>query len=141
LVPHLAGERSPGWNDDAAGSITGLTFATSALDIAQAAVEGLALELRRVADLLPADDELVVSGGLARDDDLLQIVADVLERELHVSAEPEASARGAAVAVLERLGRTPPDPAVSRVVSPRRERAEAYRSAMTRHLRLMRGVT
>jgi len=141
FVPHLAGERSPGWNDGATGSITGLTFATSPLDIAQAAVEGLALELRRVADLLPSTDELVVSGGLARNDDVLQIVADVLERELHVSAEPEASARGAAVAALERLGHPSPDPAVSRVVSPRRERAEAYRSAMTRHLRLMRGVT
>jgi len=141
FVPHLAGERSPGWRDDVTGSLAGLTFATTQLDIAQAAVEGLSLELRRVADLLPSNDELVVSGGLARNDDVLQIVADVLERELHVSAEPEASARGAAVAVLERLGHRPPDPAVSRVVTPRRERAEAYRSAMTRHLRLMRGVT
>jgi len=141
FVPHLAGERSPGWRDEATGSITGLTFATTPLDIAQAAVEGLALELRRVADLLPATDEIVVSGGLARNGDLLQIAADVLERGLHVSAEPEASARGAAVAVLGRLGHDPPDPAVSRVVTPRRERAEAYRSAMTRHLRLMRGVT
>ena len=141
FVPHLAGERSPGWDDSATGSITGLTFATTPLDLAQAAVEGLALELRRVAGLLPPSDELVVSGGLARNDDLLQIVADVLERELHVSAEPEASERGAAVAVLERLGHDPPDPPVSRVVTPRRERAEAYRSAMTRHLRLMRGVT
>ena len=141
FVPHLAGERSPGWNDEATGAIAGLTFETSALDVAQAAVEGLALELRRVADLLPSTDELVVSGGLARNVDLLQIVADVLERELHVSAESEASARGAAVAVLERLGHEPPDPVVSRLVTPRRERAEAYRSAMTRHLRLMRGVT
>ena len=141
FVPHLAGERSPGWNDEATGAISGLTFSTSPLDLAQAAVEGLALELRRVADLLPASDEVVVSGGLARNDDLLQIAADVLERDLRVSAEPEASARGAAVAVLERLGHRPPDPSVSGVVSPRRERAEAYRSAMTRHLRLMRGVT
>jgi gluconokinase len=141
FVPHLAGERSPGWNDEATGSISGLSFATSPIDLAQAAVEGLALELRRVADLLPSTDELVVSGGLALNDDVLKIVADVLERELLVSAEPEASARGAAVAALERLGHRPPDPAVSRVVNPRRERAEAYRSAMTRHLRLMRGVT
>ena len=141
FVPHLAGERSPGRNDEATGAIAGLTFDTTALDIAQAAVEGLALELRRVAELLPQTDELVVSGGLSRNDDVLRIVADVLERPLLVSAEPEASARGAAVAVLERLGHEPPSPAVSRSVDPRKDRAEAYRSAMTRHLRLMRGVT
>jgi gluconokinase len=141
FLPHLAGERSPGWNDEATGAVVGLTFDTSPLDIAQAAVEGLALELRRVAELLPPTGELVVSGGLARNDDVLQIVADVLERELLVSAEPEASARGAAVAVLERLGRRPPDPGVAHLVRPRGERVEAYRSAMTRHLRLMRGVT
>ena len=141
FVPQLAGERSPGWNDEARGSIAGLTFDTTAVDVAQAGVEGLALELRRIADLLPSIREVVVSGGLARDREVVQIVADVLERPLQVSAEPEASARGAAVAVLERLGHNPGPPAVSRVVRPRRERAEAYRSALERHLRLMRGVT
>jgi gluconokinase len=141
FVPHLAGERSPGWNDAATGAIAGLRHGTTPLDLAQAAVEGLALELRRVADLLPPLDQVVVSGGLAHDADVVQIVADVLERPLLVSAEPEASARGAAVAVLERLGRAPGPPAVSHAVEPRMERAEAYRSAMERHLRLMRGVT
>jgi gluconokinase len=142
FVPQLAGERSPGWNSRATGAIAGLRFETTPLDLLQAGLEGVALELRRVAELLPPVDELVVSGGgLSGNRDWLQIVADVLERPLVVSAEPEASVRGAAVAVLERLGHSPAAPAVSRVVEPRRETAEAYRWAMERHLRLMRGVT
>jgi gluconokinase len=142
FVPHLAGERSPDWNSRATGAIAGLRFETTPLDLLQAGLEGVALELRRVADLLPPVDEIVVSGvGLSGNQDWLQVVADVLERPLFVSAEPEASVRGAAVAVLERLGYSPAAPAVSRVVEARRERAEAYRLALERHLRLMRGVT
>jgi gluconokinase len=141
FLPHLAGERSPGWDDDARGAVSGLAFDTTPVDILQAGVEGLALELRRIADLLPRLDEIVVGGGVARDGDVVQVIADVLERPLHVAADHEASLRGAAVAVLERLGHDPPPPAVSRIVEARKERAEAYRSAMGRHLRLMRGVT
>jgi gluconokinase len=142
FVPLLAGERAPGWDASRRGAISGLTFETAPVDLLQAGLEGVALELRRVTDLLPSVDEIVVSGGTLVDKpDWLQIVADVLERPLALSAEPEASARGAAVAVLERLDHAPPPPPVSRVVTPRKDRAEAYRSAMERHLRLMRGVT
>jgi gluconokinase len=142
FVPLLAGERAPGWHAERRGTISGLRFETTPLDLLQAGLEGVALELRRVADLLPPVEELVVSGaGLSGNPDWLQIAADVLERPLLVSSEPEASARGAAVAVLERLGHDPPEPPVSCTAVPRKERAEAYRSAMERHLRLMRGVT
>ena len=142
FVPLLAGERAPGWDAARRGAVAGLRFETTPLDLLQAGLEGVALELRRVTDLLPPVAEIVVSGAaLAENDAWLQIVADVLERPLAVSAEPEASARGAAVAVLERLGHAPPAPSVSRNVEPREDRAEAYRSAMERHLRLMQGVT
>jgi gluconokinase len=137
FVPHLSGERSPGWNDAAAGIVDGLHFDTTALDILQAGVEGLALELRRVADLMPWIREVVVSGGVARDRDTLQIVADVLERPLLVSEVSEASARGAAVAVLERLGYAPTAPPAGSMVAPRAERAPAYREAFRRHVRLL----
>jgi gluconokinase len=141
FVPLLAGERSPGWNAELRGAVSGLGFDTTPIDLLHAGLEGVALELRRVADLFSGLREVVVSGGsLAANPDWLQIVADVLERPLVVSAEPEASVRGAAVHVLERLGCTPPAPPVSRTVTPRKDRAEAYRSALERHLRLMQGA-
>jgi gluconokinase len=142
FVPLLAGERSPGWNAEARGAVSGIAFETTALDLLHAGLEGVALELRRVAELLPSAGEIVVSGGaLAESPDWVQIVADVLERPLHVSAEHEASARGAAVYVLERLGGAPPAPRVERVVDPRVERAEAYRAAFARQRSLYESVT
>ena len=142
FLPLLAGERSPGWKAGARGSITGLTFETTPLDLLQAGLEAVAFELRRVADLLPPVEQIIVSGGaLAENADWLQIVADVLERRLHVSSEPEASLRGAAVYVLARLGHEPPAPAVDRVVEPRADRAEAYRAAFERHRQLYETLT
>ena len=38
----LGGERSPGWHQHARGAIQGMTFATTPLDIRQAALEGVA---------------------------------------------------------------------------------------------------
>jgi gluconokinase len=142
FVPLLAGERAPGWDAARRGAIAGLRFETTPLDLLQAGLEGVALELRRVTDLLPPVAEIVVSGAaLAGNDAWLQIVADVLERPLAVSAEPEASARGAAVAVLERLGHAPPAPRIARVVDPRPDRAAAYRAAFEMQRALYESVT
>jgi len=48
----------------------------------------------------------------------------------------EASLRGAAVFVLERLGESPPPAPLGRVVAPRPERAAPYRAARERQRRL-----
>ena len=54
---------------------------------------------------------------------------DVLERPLTVSGIDEASARGAAVVALERLGGVPEPAPLGRVVEPRAERFAALREA------------
>jgi gluconokinase len=133
----LGGERSPGWHQHAKGALEGLTFKTTALDIRQAALEGVAFTFATVADLMPEVQEVVATGGaLLEDEDWLQIMADALGRPLTVSAVREASLRGAAVVVLERLGESPPAGALGRVVEPRVDRADAYRAARERHKQL-----
>ena len=133
----LGGERSPGWHQHAKGAVEGLTFQTTALDIRQAALEGVAFTFARVADLMPEVEEIVATGGsLLKDDDWLQIMADALGRPVTTSGVKEASLRGAAVAALERLGEAPPPGALGRVIEPRRERADAYRAARERHKEL-----
>ena len=142
FVPLLGGERSPGWHLDARGAIAGLTFDTTPADIYQAAVEGVAYSFAEVADLLPDVQEVVATGGaLGRNAAWVQILADVLERPVTLSAVDEASARGAAVVTLERLGHTPQQVPRGREFLPRRERAEAYRLARERQRDLYRGVT
>ena len=49
----LGGERSPGWHQHAQGAVHGLTFDTTALDLRQAGLEGVAFRFAEVADLMP----------------------------------------------------------------------------------------
>jgi len=130
FLPFLGGERSTGWNPHARGSVHGLTFDTTPLDLRQAAYEGVAFRFAAIADLLPEVREVVATGGgLLRDRDWLQIMADALGRQIHISGVPEASLRGAAVLALERLGHEVAEAPVAGVVEPRPERAKAYCAA------------
>jgi gluconokinase len=133
----LGGERSPGWHQHAKGAVEGLTFETTALDIRQAALEGVAFTFAAVADLMPEVEQIVATGGsLLKDDDWLQIMADALARPVTASDVKEASLRGAAVVALERLGESPPPGELGRVLEPRPDRADAYRAARERHKQL-----
>ena len=130
FLPFLGGERSTGWNPHARGSVHGLTFATTPLDLRQAAYEGVAFRFAAIADLLPDVREVVATGGgLLHDRDWIQIMADGLARPVTISAVPEASLRGAAVLALARLGHEAAEAPVGEVIEPRADRADAYRSA------------
>ncbi len=133
----LGGERSTGWDASRTGAVAGLTFATTTLDLRQAALEGVAFRFAEVADLLPELEHVVATGGgLLKDPDWIQITADALGRPIEASTVAEASLRGAAVRALERLGIEPPPPEPGRVFHPRADRADAYRSARERQRRL-----
>ncbi len=137
FLPFLGGERSTGWNPDARGTVHGLTFDTTPLDLRQAAYEGVAFRFAAIADLLPEVQEVVATGaGLLHDRDWIQIMADAIALPIHVSGVPEASLRGAAVLVLERAGHEVGDAPTGEVVEPRPERAEAYRAAREEQQRL-----
>jgi len=137
FLPFLGGERSTGWNPHARGSIHGLTFETTPLDLRQAAYEGVAFRFAAIADLLPDVREVVATGGgLLHDPDWIQIMADALARPVAVSATPEASLRGAAVLALEREGHEVAEAPIAEVVESRADRAEAYRAAREEQQRL-----
>ena len=138
----LGGERSPGWHQHAKGAVHGLTFETTALDLRQAALEGVAFAFASVAERMPEVEEVVATGGaLLKNDDWLQIMADGLGRPVTTSGVKEASLRGAAIVALERLGEQMPDAPVGRVVEPRLERADEYRAARERQRQLYEAVT
>ncbi|HJQ73252.1 MAG TPA: FGGY family carbohydrate kinase [Gaiellaceae bacterium] len=142
FLPFLGGERSTGWNPHARGTIHGLTFETTPLDLRQAAYEGVAFRFAAIADLLPQVREVVATGGgLLHDDDWIQIMADALARPIHVSGVPEASLRGAAVLALQRLGHEVAEAPIAGVIEPRADRAEAYRAARERQEELYEALT
>ena len=142
FLPLLGGERSPGWHYHAKGAVHGLTFETTALDLRQAGLEGVAFRFAEVAQLMPEIDEIVATGGaLLRDPDWVQIIADALGRPVTMSGVEEASLRGAAVIVLERLGWLPAPAPLGRVVEPRPDKADRFRAARERSRRLYEVVT
>jgi gluconokinase len=125
--PFLGGERSPGWNPARRGAIRGLSFATTPLDIAQAAIEGVTYRLADVLDAIEGLTSVVATGGgLLANPDWIQILADVLGRPVEVSGVAEGSARGAAVVAFERLGIDLPATPIERVVEPRLDRHDVH---------------
>jgi gluconokinase len=127
FLPFLGGERSLGWNSERRGAIEGLTFATTPLDIAQAGLEGLCYRLADVLDAIGGIDSFVATGAaLLANQAWVQVLADVLGRPVEVSGEPEGSARGAALVVLERLGLPVPAAPIARTVEPRPGRYEIH---------------
>jgi gluconokinase len=138
----LGGERSPGWHQHAKGAVHGLTFDTTPLDLRQAGLEAVAFRFAEVVDLMPPLAEIVVTGGaLLRDPDWVQIMADALGRPVTTSGVKEASLRGAAVVVLERLGETPSPAPLGAVVEPRRDKLDVFRAARERQRSLYEVVT
>ena len=109
FLPLIAGERSPGWADAATGSITGLTLATTPIDLLQAGLEGLICRIAQVYELLmqalPSQPQIIASGGVAMHSPfMLSRLADALGQPVFPSTMGEVSARGAALLALEALG-------------------------------------
>jgi len=101
FLPYLAGERTPHADPAARGAFVGLSVRHDRGALVRAVLEGVAFALRDSLDLiaeLPARIELGrVSGGGARSDLWLQIVASVLEIPLERVGVDEGAAFGAAL--------------------------------------------
>lgn len=146
VLPFWGGERSTGWADDARGAIVGLRLHTRPVDILRACLEAVALrfgELDRILlDAMPSGREIVATGGaLLHSRAWMQILADVVDRPVLASAEPEASSRGASLVALETLGilDRPLDelrPATRRRFEPLPANTARYRAAAERQRHL-----
>jgi xylulokinase len=99
--PYLAGERTPHADPDARGAFTGLQLRHDRGALTRAVLEGVAYGLRDSLELvreLGVEPEVGrASGGGARSDLWLEIVASVLGIPLERTAATEGSAYGAAL--------------------------------------------
>ncbi len=123
LLPLLNGERSPGWSLNAVGAVAGLRQSTDSVDLAQAALEGVALRLAAVADQLGGMAQTVLASGGALEGSpaWVQIIANALDRPLQLLAEPETTGRGVALLLLHALDGLSLDaypPRIARTVKP-----------------------
>ncbi|MBA3406747.1 MAG: xylulokinase [Solirubrobacterales bacterium] len=101
FLPYLAGERTPHADPDARGSFTGLSLRHERGALVRAVLEGVAYGLRDSLDLLRelgvAPERARVSGGGARSELWLRIIASVLELPLERPVVEEGAAYGAAL--------------------------------------------
>ena len=108
ILPFLAGERAPLWNGDARFALAGASLGTEPILIMRAVLEGAALRFAAIGKLLlelAPDAQIIFSGGVLEGIPPLQtILCDAIGAPLTGSREHEASARGAALLVLEHLG-------------------------------------
>jgi xylulokinase len=101
FLPYLVGERTPHADPDARGAFAGLSIRHDRGALVRAVLEGVAFGLRDSLDLIselggkPAFGR--VSGGGARSEEWLRIVASVLELPLERVAVDEGAAFGAAI--------------------------------------------
>ena len=101
IVPAFAGLGAPYWNQDARGTITGITRGTNKSHIARAALESIAYQTMDVLKAMQADAgtpiaELRVDGGATANNLLMQFQADLLSCKVIRPEVTEVTAIGAA---------------------------------------------
>lgn len=107
FIPHLAGERSPYLDAGARGAWVNLALAHGQPDLIRALLEGVAFSLRAVHQViapLTTLDTLVATGGGARSELWLQILADTLQTKLVIPKTEEGAAYGAALLAMVGTG-------------------------------------
>ena len=108
FLPHLAGERAPNWESSTRGTLFGLSLNHRKEHIVRALLEGVVFSLLTVervrAEVAGKADEIRASGGFTRSQLWRQILADVFETKVTVSAGLEASCLGAALLGLVAVG-------------------------------------
>lgn len=101
VVPAFTGLGAPHWNQDARGTIVGLTRGSNASHIARAALESIAYQTMDVLKAMEADSgisikELRVDGGATANDLLMQFQSDILNTKVLRPTITETTALGAA---------------------------------------------
>lgn len=101
FVPSFAGLGAPYWNQDARGTLVGLSRGTTAAHIARAAIESMAFQTMDVLKAMEADSgidiaELRVDGGATANDFLMQFQSNLLGCKVIRPEVVETTALGAA---------------------------------------------
>lgn len=101
IVPAFVGLGAPYWNQDARGTIVGVTRGTTREHLARAALESMAYQSRDVLDAMQQDSgielkSLKVDGGASANNLLMQFQADLLGVPVDRPVVQETTALGAA---------------------------------------------
>jgi xylulokinase len=148
MLPYFMGERSPIWDPDARGTITGLTLSHTKAHLYRACLEGVAFALRHNLDTGRAagyqlDDVLHVVGGGAGSRLWCEIIASVTGLPVVAADGGEAAygdamlaAIGAGEAGTGEVAEWARDPAREQRIEPDPRAAETYDAVFPRYVGL-----
>ena len=101
FVPAFVGLGAPHWNQNARGTLLGITRGTSRAHIARAALDSMAFQTRDVLDAMQQDagielGALKVDGGASANNLLMQFQSDLLDVKIRRPVVQETTALGVA---------------------------------------------
>lgn len=101
FVPALTGLGCPYWDGSAAGLWIGMSLDTSAKDMVQAILEGIAFRTAQVVDAMSEHvsigKDISIDGGMSSNPYFCQFLSDVLQKQIVVQTMGELTALGTAV--------------------------------------------
>ncbi len=124
FLPYLAGSGAPDYQSTARAALLGLALAHGQADIARAILEGTTIELVRIIDVaheFVGVEQLIASGGGARQGLLLEMLANVAGVPVSVASHSETSLIGAGLLAWVGLGRWPSAEAAAATLPPARD--------------------
>ena len=108
FLPYLLGERGPVWNANASALFFGIRYTHGQPHFLRAGVEGICFALRSILESLQGVvsdiEQLNVSGGFVNSPAWIQILADITGKKLCTTEKKDASATGAAMLAMKKLG-------------------------------------
>ena len=101
LIPAFSGLGSPHWQMDRKASLTGMSFGTTKNHIVRAALESIPYQIMDVVTAMEKDaaislKELNADGGITGNKFVMQLIADLLNKNVATIGMPDVSALGAA---------------------------------------------
>ena len=107
FLPYLLGERAPLWNADAKGVFFGLTLAHTPAHLARSVLEGICLHTASLVNILEERQEITeiyASGGFAKSEFWVQLLADVCGKPVYLPESIQAGAWGAVLMGMKATG-------------------------------------
>jgi len=101
LVPAFSGLGSPHWDMERKASVTGVSFGTTKNHIVRAALESIPYQIKDVIVAMEKDadvslQELNADGGITSNQFVMQLLSDLLQKNVTSIGMPDVSALGAA---------------------------------------------
>ena len=106
FVPYLLGERAPVWNAYAKGVFFGIDIKHTQAHFVRAVMEGIIYSVYSIGEILLKQNDfsdIHATGGFTQSTAWLQMLSDMFNKKVVVSAAAESSARGAVIIGMEAL--------------------------------------